>query len=225
MAVLIDHEILVDGSAPWSKEALLSGLLTHPYMQMVRYADDGPPPSAPRIRSPWAGELVPGWAVLSPRHEESGEIREFTISDGGRVTRHAGLDHPLTTWADIESAPVTAHVRTLMRTCWRLGGLPEYELLRLRAWTHTLGYRGHILTKSRAYSTTYAALRAERADHMGHGDGPDAVTERQWRYVGSGHTPGAALIAAGVAEDLAASHALGREAMSDRRWCECPERR
>lgn len=115
----------------------------------------------------------------------------------------AGTDHPLTTWVDIESAPVSEHVRTLMRTCWRLGGLPEYAPLRLRAWAHTLGYRGHILTKSRAYSTTYAALRAERARHQGHADTPDLVTERHWRYVGSGHTPGASLIAAGVADDLA----------------------
>ncbi|MET8966350.1 replication initiator [Streptomyces sp. NPDC004074] len=114
----------------------------------------------------------------------------------------AGADHSLTAWADIETASVTDHVRTLMRTCWRLGGLPEYEPLRLRAWTHTLGYRGHILTKSRAYSTTYAALRAERAHHAGHVDLPDAITERHWSYVGYGHTPGAALIAAGVAEDL-----------------------
>ncbi|WP_460073344.1 replication initiator [Streptomyces sp. YKOK-I1] len=130
----------------------------------------------------------------------------------------AGIDHSLTSWTDIASAPVSAHVRALMRACWRLGGLPEYEPLRLRAWTHTLGYRGHILTKSRAYSTTYAALRAERAQHMGHDDTPDAITERAWRYVGSGHTPGAALIAAGVAEDLAESRRLGVEAQQEGGW-------
>ncbi|WP_328769338.1 replication initiator [Streptomyces sp. NBC_00286] len=62
-----------------------------------------------------------------------------------------------------------------MRTCWRLGGLPEYASLRLRTWAHTLGHRGHVLTKSRAYSTTYAAVRAERARHVGH------VDECPWR--------------------------------------------
>ncbi|MFF4268810.1 replication initiator [Streptomyces sp. NPDC001536] len=127
----------------------------------------------------------------------------------------AGTDHPLMRWADIDIAPVSEHVRILMRTCWRLGGLPEYAPLRLRAWAHTLGYRGHILTKSRAYSTTYAALRAERADHKGHTDMPDAVTERLWRYVGSGHTSGAALIAAGIAEDLAESRRLRVEASQE----------
>jgi hypothetical protein len=126
----------------------------------------------------------------------------------------SGTDHPLTAWGDIESAPVSEHVRTLMRTCWRLGGIPTYKPLRLRAWAHTLGYRGHILTKSRAYSTTYAALRAERAHHLDHADAPDApdaITERQWRYAGSGHTPGAALIAAGIASDLERNREIARE--------------
>ncbi|MFE1015718.1 replication initiator [Streptomyces sp. NPDC058794] len=124
----------------------------------------------------------------------------------------AGTDHKVTTRDDIDTAPVSRHVRTLMHTCWRLGGLPEYAPLRLRTWTHTLGYRGHILTKSRVYSTTYAALRAERAHHVGHTDIPDAITDAHWRYIGSGHTPGAALIAAGVAEDLAESRRLSAEA-------------
>ncbi|MFD7137380.1 replication initiator [Streptomyces sp. NPDC059894] len=128
----------------------------------------------------------------------------------------AGLDHPLTTWDHIATSPVTTHVRTLMRACWRLGGLPEYESLRLRAWTHTLGYRGHILTKSRAYSTTYAALRAERAHHMGHDDTLGLITERHWRYTGSGHTPGAALIAAGVAEDIATNREIARSLTAER---------
>ena len=91
--------------------------------------------------------------------------------------------------------------------------------LKLRAWGHTLGYRGHILTKSRAYSTTYAVLRAERARYAGHVDMPDEITERQWRYVGSGHTPGAALIAAGVADDLAESRRLAAEAQREGRRC------
>lgn len=115
------------------------------------------------------------------------------VTKGARETG-AGIDHSVTTWDGIRSAPVNEHVRTLMRTCWRLGGLPEYAPLRLRARAHTLGYRGHILTKSRAYSTTYAALRADRAAHRKDGaePGEGTVTEATWRYAGSGHAPGAA---------------------------------
>nr|WP_322112185.1 replication initiator [Streptomyces liliiviolaceus] len=115
----------------------------------------------------------------------------------------AGTDYRLTTWGDVTAAHVSGHVRALMSTCWRLGGLPEFAPLRLRSWTHTLGYRGHILTKSRAYSTTYAALRADRAEHLGHEVLPGTITDAQWSYVGSGHTPAGAQFAAGIAEDLA----------------------
>ncbi|MFF2511592.1 replication initiator [Streptomyces sp. NPDC058086] len=40
-----------------------------------------------------------------------------------------------------------------------------------------LGYRGHILTRSRAYSTTYAALRADRAEHVGPDTVPGTATD------------------------------------------------
>lgn len=127
----------------------------------------------------------------------------------------AGTDHSVLICTDIDTARVNSHVRALMRACWRLGGLPEYAPLRLRAWAHTLGYRGHILTKSRAYSATYAALRADRAEQHGHDDPPGTAADARWRYTGFGHTYGAALIAAGVAQDLADSRQVDMENRRD----------
>jgi hypothetical protein len=170
--------------------------------------------------SPAVGELTLRWGVQvdvrSLRADGDGPDDDAVaayvakyVTKGASETG-AGLDHRVTTWDDIDTAPLNDHVRALMQTCWRLGGLTEFESLHLRAWTHTLGYRGHILTKSRAYSTTYAALRAERAHHVGHADIPDTDTERHWRYVGSGHTPGAALMAAGIADDIALNREIAR---------------
>ncbi|MEU2493763.1 hypothetical protein [Streptomyces sp. NPDC007883] len=88
MVVQIDHELLVDDSESWSKEALLSGLLTHPYIQIIRYTDNGPPPTVTRITSSWGGEYAPGWAVLHPRHED-GEVRGFTTGDERSLSHHA----------------------------------------------------------------------------------------------------------------------------------------
>lgn len=180
------------------------------------------------VYSPAVGELALRWGVqldvrplradgVSPDDEVVAAYVAKYVTKGASETG-AGTDHRLTTWEDIAAAPVSDHVRALMRTCWRLGGLPEYATLRLRAWTHTLGYRGHILTKSRAYSTTYAALRAERAEHQGHAEPvntPGAITDANWRYVGSGHTAGATLLAAGVAEDLAMLREVIRDERSD----------
>ncbi|WP_314222974.1 replication initiator [Streptomyces zaehneri] len=141
----------------------------------------------------------------------------------GTADTGAGVDYRVTSPNDIHAAVVTPHVRALMATCWRLGGLPELGHLRLRSCAHSLGYRGHILTKTRHYSTTYAALREERAEYRrgdtGPTDNPTVITESQWRYVGSGYTPGAARLAAGIAYDIATSRELAREAIAEeRRW-------
>nr|WP_277816025.1 replication initiator [Streptomyces graminilatus] len=183
------------------------------------------------VRTPYGpaiGELALRWGTqldARPLHADADGADDDAVAayvakyvTKGASETGAGTDYRLTSWQDIDAAHVSDHVRTLMRTAWLLGGLPEYEPLRLRTWAHTLGYRGHILTKSRAYSTTYAALRAERAHHLGHITIPDTTTDASWRYVGSGHTPGAALIAAGIADDLAESRRLGVEMRQEGEW-------
>ncbi|MGQ4383390.1 replication initiator [Streptomyces sp. SAS_270] len=175
--------------------------------------------------SPAVGELTLRWGVQVDarplRADGDGPDDDAVAAYVAKyVTKGAGetgavLDYRVLACDDIEAAHVSDHVRALMHTCWRLGGLPEYEPLHLRAWTHTLGYRGHILTKSRAYSTTYAALRADRAAHAGQDTMPDTVTDAHWRYVGSGHTLGAALVVAGIADDLAESRRLGGDARQE----------
>ncbi len=85
-----------------------------------------------------------------------------------------------------------AHGRTLVETCWRLGGLPDLRGLRLRRWAHQLGYRGHVTSKSLTYSTTFAALRGERrrwrlthhAAAVGVDPSTDLLAVGDWRYTG-----------------------------------------
>ncbi|WP_075016132.1 replication initiator [Actinacidiphila rubida] len=206
-----------------------------PHWADGRLLADAVPTAAAAVRltapyHPALGEYELRWGdQLDVRALRSGDTSDELSDDAvaayvakyvtkGAAESGAGLDYSVKGPADIGAAVVSQHVRALMATCWRLGGLPELDSLRLRSWAHTLGYRGHILTKSRAYSTTYAALREERGAHeraekddLGAPD-LDGSTESQWRYVGSGHTAGAALLAAGIAEDLAANREIAREA-------------
>lgn len=76
------------------------------------------------------------------------------------------LDRRLASADQLDALPLRHHVRRLIATCLRLGSLPGLEDLRLAAWAHMLGFRGHFSTKSRRYSTTFSALRAERAQHQ-----------------------------------------------------------
>jgi hypothetical protein len=61
----------------------------------------------------------------------------------------------------IDTLPVCEHVRAILATVRDLAAIPEYAAM--LGWLHTLGFRGHITTKSRRYSTTMGALRARRA--------------------------------------------------------------
>ena len=78
---------------------------------------------------------------------------------------HGGVDRPIRDIAHVEHLQMPAHHRRLITTCWELGGREEYEGLHLRKWAHMLGFRGHFLTKSRRYSTTFTTLRGQRRSH------------------------------------------------------------
>ncbi|MFF5309415.1 replication initiator [Streptomyces massasporeus] len=103
---------------------------------------------------------------------------------------------------------VARHVRQMIRTCWDLGRLPEFTGLKLWKWAHMLGFRGHFSTKSRRYSTTLGALRDARRtwrteqarSHAGlpESDPTTTLVVGHWDYLGSGYSPGAALLAADV---------------------------
>jgi hypothetical protein len=82
----------------------------------------------------------------------------------GAETATGALDRPLKFLAELAQLDISDHARRLIRTAWTLGARKELEELRLRAWAHMLGFRGHFSTKSRRYSTTLGALRSARAN-------------------------------------------------------------
>jgi hypothetical protein len=119
-----------------------------------------------------------------------------TESIGAGLDRRIGaddLDH-------LHNLP--AHIAELVRAAWKLGGRPELERLRLRAWAHMLGFGGHWSTKSRRYSTTMTVLRRARVafakrrrardgvplDAWGRPEDDQVViVVASWVYVGSGY--------------------------------------
>jgi hypothetical protein len=135
------------------------------------------------------------------------------------------LDHRLRS-GDLErlDSLLSPHLARMVRTAWELGGRPELEALRLRAWAHTLGFPGHWLTKSRAYSTTFGALRAARRSWH-NGEPTEAaqldvalLTTTDWQFVGRGWlSPGDTLLAETAAADAEQSRRLAREDRCARR--------
>lgn len=70
----------------------------------------------------------------------------------------------------ISDLDVSEHVRAILSTIAQLAEntAEGRSLAGIGRWLHTLGYRGHITTKSRRYSTTMGALRAARATWTRH---------------------------------------------------------
>jgi hypothetical protein len=100
--------------------------------------------------------------------------------------------------SEIARLPVNEHQRRLVETAWKLGGRKELAELRLRRCAHAFGYRGHVVTKSTRYSTTFSALRAVRADYQRARDeqGPGPDDEVYYGFAGRGYDdPGLGMLA------------------------------
>jgi hypothetical protein len=143
----------------------------------------------------------------------------------------AGLDRRLTAADDLEHLDrLPAHVAKLVRAAWELGGRPELEGLRLRAWAHMLGFRGHWSTKSRRYSTTMTVLRRARVafakrrrakdgvplDAWGRPEDDQAViVVASWVYVGAGYeTEGERWLALSAAARAREHRRIAREELT-----------
>ena len=109
------------------------------------------------------------------------------------------LDRRITPADQLADLPVRDHARRHIAACLRLGKLPQLKDLRLAAWAHMLGFRGHFSTKSRAYSITLGSLRADRAAHqreyaIAAGLQPNldpgtTLVVTDWHYAGRGDPP------------------------------------
>ncbi|MFF9863330.1 replication initiator [Streptomyces tendae] len=123
----------------------------------------------------------------------------------GAETATGTLDRPIRFLAELAQARITEHARRMIRTAWTLGARPELADLRLRAWAHMLGFRGHFSTKSRRYSTTLGALRDARADWRRAQaappvpqDGETTLVLAHWVFAGTGLSHAEAWLAASL---------------------------
>jgi hypothetical protein len=115
------------------------------------------------------------------------------------VDEAGSLAHPLRSVAHLERLGLRPQLARLVRSAWALGPRRELRHLALRDHAHTLGYGGQFSSKSRRYSTTFAALRDARV-HFARGEGEDQIDfGGRWHFGGRGYTnPDAA----GLAEAL-----------------------
>ncbi|GLY35243.1 replication initiation protein [Amycolatopsis sp. NBRC 101858] len=157
-------------------------------------------------------------AASAELEDDNGQISEARLAAyiAKYATKGTGkseaADRPIRSQLDIDHLKVTAHHRRIIQTAWDLGDLPAFEDLKLRRWAHMLAFRGHFLTKSLAYSTTFKAIRgdrqafrlAETLERLGLDDRADSIAVvNDWAFDGSGYRDDAEReLAAGIAERI-----------------------
>ncbi|KOV71393.1 replication initiation protein [Streptomyces sp. AS58] len=151
-------------------------------------------------------------AIRSADFDEGQDLTERAVAayiakyaTKGAETATGTLDRPLRFLAELAQTRITEHARRMIRTAWTLGARLDLADLRLRAWAHMLGFRGHFSTKSRRYSTTLGALRDARAEWRRAQvtpptpqDGETTLVLAHWVFAGTGLSAGEAWLAASL---------------------------
>jgi hypothetical protein len=204
--------------------------------------------AVPAVRAPCPGEdgepdRYARWGEqldvhnITERDDQAGELSAEQVA--GYIAKYAtkatesfgaGLDRRIGADDLDHLADLPAHVAELVRAAWELGGRPELDGLRLRAWAHMLGFGGHWSTKSRRYSTTFTVLRRARVafakrrrardgiplDAWGRAEDDQAViVVASWVYVGWGYeTEGERWLALSAAARARERRLIAREELT-----------
>ena len=161
-------------------------------------------------------------------HQARREVAGYLAKYATKSTEQAGSLVHRVAEHQIDQLPVREHVRRYLRAAFTLAADPALADRRLGACAHQLGYRGHCLTKSRRYSTTFKALRQARAQHVHEQLRARSTDQAQlalvdsaervarFRYVGQGHLTAAdAFLAASAADRAREQRRVAREALCD----------
>jgi len=156
-------------------------------------------PGLPACTLAWGRELDTRPIATSGELTET-RVAAYVAKYATKAAECTGtLDRRITPADQLDVLPIREHARRHIAECIRLNKLPGLEHLRLAAWAHMLGFSGHFSTKSRTYSTTLGALRADRAAYQRKQaiaagllpdlDGETALVVTDWHFAGREHTP------------------------------------
>jgi len=139
----------------------------------------------------------------SSRHAHPEQVAAYLAKYLTKTTEDFGLSGRVRSAAHARHVGASPHAVRIIESAERLSTQGE-AYVRLREYRASLGYRGHPITKSRAYSVTFGQLRrARRKYHRDPGLDPDADIRRildddldvpdgfemvsSWVFVGQGY--------------------------------------
>ncbi|HET9060005.1 MAG TPA: replication initiator [Acidimicrobiales bacterium] len=168
-----------------------------------------PNPVEPSVLVRWGPQNRVDPVSLDGRRHLASYLAKYTTKSVGYG---GAMDHRLDA-GGVRNLQAPDHLKRLVQAAWDLGRQPALAAYHFQEWAHTLGYRGHWMTKSPNWSTTLGALRQARQQYRSgsSNEPPDRAEIKEWAYAGSGH------VSAGD-EWLAATIHASRQANRRARW-------
>ncbi len=124
---------------------------------------------------------------VATRPEDALKVSSYVAKYATKATDGSReLAHRFHSRRQVEVLIADPHARRLALAAWDLAGRPAHESLNLRAHAHAFGFTGQLITKSRAYSTTFGALRGARAAFMRDRSASDPL-DKTFHYDGRGY--------------------------------------
>jgi replication initiator protein RepSA len=211
-----DDPVPVEPPPAWLTAELLAEAVPLAAAAVIIRIDGG---GAGTWTAQWGNELDVHVLSRSERDDDGSRMAAYIAKYASKGTEDAGWNP-----AEPEDSPRAAHAMAMIRAAWSLAEVDQLAHLKLGRWARELGYRGHVSSRSRHYSTTLAALRQARSDHLRASTAQPSTAraeaiprqrlsvESKWELVGFGYTRGQALIAADIARDQAINRTAAREA-------------
>jgi hypothetical protein len=113
----------------------------------------------------------------SPRVAHPRQVAGYLAKYLTKATEDFGLPHQVYSAAHAASRGATVHAVRLIETAQQLAENGGEHYTRLLAHLASLGYRGHPITKSRAYSVTFGHIRRAKRLHRSRRAGLEADAE------------------------------------------------
>jgi hypothetical protein len=148
-----------------------------------------------------------------------GAVAGYIAKYATKAAESAGsTPRPIHRLSDVDNLGLLPHTERMVRTCFALAEMPAFKDMGLYRTQHMLGFRGHCATKSRLYSTTFGALRADRKAHrdaerrdrqgLPSLDGRQIVVDSKWTYVRSGLSYGERLLVDAIRRQQAVANGI-----------------
>jgi hypothetical protein len=155
--------------------------------------------------------------VLATGDENAGKVSSYVAKYSSKSTDGSlEMARQFKSRRQIRQLIDDPHLRTMALTSWDLALEPQWSNLHLARHAHAFGFTGQLLTKSREFSTTFAALREARSRFKAV-EGERTVIEGTSRYEGRGYDHPRA---AEVADFLARTQIEVRRELAERRRTE-----